>query len=325
MGWFKTDDRLTFHRKTVLAGNAAMGAWVRIGAWVGGYETDGFIPGEVVDLIANEAQRERLVFVGFLIRHPDGRYEMHDYLKYNPSHAQLEEQRARWAKHKRLSRASSEESEAESEAESTVDSTETDTVVSGLGMFVSETSTETTGQLATAASNEVTGIRARDTVADDVLAVLEHWADKLYAGRRVKFDDKRKKRIRARLSEGFGVADLKLAIDGALRDDWLMGRKDGSPKDGYRDVSTVLRDAAQVERLMALTKDGAAALAKRPRTDVQAMGEGAVAVKTEDSSSGPLGAVTPIGVRVEKRRAPTTEERALLEGIVGKIGNGGQR
>jgi hypothetical protein len=77
--------------------------------------------------------------------------------------------------------------------------------------------------------------------------VLEHWAGQGYHGRRPKLTSDRRKRVMARLAEGFTPEDLELAVEGAELDDWLMGRKEGSA--GYRDVETLLRDAAQVEKL----------------------------------------------------------------------------
>ena len=50
------------------------------------------------------------------------------------------------------------------------------------------------------------------------------------------------------------MADLKRAADGATRDDWLMGCAEGVRAGGHRDVETVFRDAAQVERLMQLAR-----------------------------------------------------------------------
>lgn len=97
MTWFKSDDKLAFHQKTVRAGNAAMGAWVRLGTWCADYETDGFAPADIVNAIASPDELTKLLLVGFLVALPDGRYEMHDFLKYNPSHAELEAKRAEWA------------------------------------------------------------------------------------------------------------------------------------------------------------------------------------------------------------------------------------
>jgi len=85
-----------------------------------------------------------------------------------------------------------------------------------------------------------------------VEAVLDHWAATLYPNAAPKRTLERRKRVRARLREGFTREDLFKAILGARRDDWLMGRDPKARAGGYRDVDTVLRDAAQVERLMAL-------------------------------------------------------------------------
>jgi hypothetical protein len=65
------------------------------------------------------------------------------------------------------------------------------------------------------------------------------------------FDDKRRARIRARLNEGFTVERLKAAIRQRRNDPHLMGQNaSGRVYDG---IETLLRDAAQVERLEALT------------------------------------------------------------------------
>lgn len=98
------------------------------------------------------------------------------------------------------------------------------------------------------------GRRTRATpeaVEADVLAVFEHWRETVWKSRAV-LNDARRTRIASRLAEGFTVADLKRAADGATRDDWLMGRAEGVRAGGHRDVETVYRDAAQVERLMQL-------------------------------------------------------------------------
>jgi len=108
MTWFKVDDKLSFHAKVVRAGNPAMGAWVRIGAWCAERESDGIIPIEVAGLMASIEELARLTEVGFLSKHPGG-YELHDFLKYNPSHAELEAKRTQWVekRHNRASRGAS--------------------------------------------------------------------------------------------------------------------------------------------------------------------------------------------------------------------------
>lgn len=79
-----------------------------------------------------------------------------------------------------------------------------------------------------------------------VLDVFEFW--RTDTGRqRTKLDSKRKARIAARLREGFTVGDLCEAIRNRRNDRWLMGLDD-SPR-VYDGLETLLRDAAQVERL----------------------------------------------------------------------------
>lgn len=67
MTWFKVDDNLSFHRKTVAAGNAAMGLWVRAGSWCGQHLTDGFIPDHMIATLGTPAQKQKLVAAGFWI------------------------------------------------------------------------------------------------------------------------------------------------------------------------------------------------------------------------------------------------------------------
>lgn len=72
MVWFKVDDSLAFHRKTVAAGNAAMGLWVRAGSWCAQQLTDGFVPEHMIPILGTPAQASRLVRVGLWITVPGG-------------------------------------------------------------------------------------------------------------------------------------------------------------------------------------------------------------------------------------------------------------
>jgi hypothetical protein len=91
--------------------------------------------------------------------------------------------------------------------------------------------------------------------AQAVKAVFDVW-QKEHSKRRSKLDGKRNARIRARLGEGFTVEQLCDALRGAKKDPFLMGR---DPRAGraFDGLETLLRDAAQVERLIAL-EEGAA-------------------------------------------------------------------
>jgi hypothetical protein len=84
MSWFKLDDKSTFHRKVVAVGNAAWGAFCRLGTHSSDQGADGFVSSEVARLIAAEDELARLETVGLLERCQGG-YSLHDFLKYNPS------------------------------------------------------------------------------------------------------------------------------------------------------------------------------------------------------------------------------------------------
>jgi hypothetical protein len=87
--WFKVDDGLAFHHKTVKAGNAAMGLWVRAGAWCGALMTDGFVPDEILAVMGTSAQAARLVSAGLWIP-VDGGYQFHGWGEWQPSKADVQ-------------------------------------------------------------------------------------------------------------------------------------------------------------------------------------------------------------------------------------------
>ena len=88
--------------------------------------------------------------------------------------------------------------------------------------------------------------------ADPVRKVFTHWQTE-HHHLSAKLDDKRRKRIKARLAEGFTADELCRAISGAKGDPWLMGKNPSKKR--YDGVETILRDAAQVERLRDLAGD----------------------------------------------------------------------
>lgn len=85
--WFKVDDQLSFHAKTVLAGNSAMGLWVRAGAWASAHFTDGFIPAHMANAMANPMANtpdpEKLV-ESTLWDEAEGGYQFHDWDLFQP-------------------------------------------------------------------------------------------------------------------------------------------------------------------------------------------------------------------------------------------------
>ena len=93
MPWFKVDDGLAFHAKTVAAGNAAMGLWVRAGAWSAQQLFDGVVPGHIAALLGTPQQAARLVRVGLWHTTSDG-FLFHEWDERNPKKEVIEEERA---------------------------------------------------------------------------------------------------------------------------------------------------------------------------------------------------------------------------------------
>jgi hypothetical protein len=90
MVWFKVDDSLSNHPKVAAAGNAAMGLWLRAGAWSAHHLTDGFVPSSALPGVGgNRRQAEALVKAGLWTVEPDG-YRFHDWQEYQPSRAKVE-------------------------------------------------------------------------------------------------------------------------------------------------------------------------------------------------------------------------------------------
>lgn len=94
MTWFKVDDSLGFHAKTIAAGNAAMGLWVRAGSWCSQQLTDGVIPRQVAATLGTAAQAKALVHAGLWLIHEDG-YCFHEWDRYQPSAAEARAEQAK--------------------------------------------------------------------------------------------------------------------------------------------------------------------------------------------------------------------------------------
>ncbi|MFJ8043846.1 hypothetical protein ACIRBX_25420 [Kitasatospora sp. NPDC096147] len=114
MAWFAVGDSTDDHRKTLAAGNAAMGLWVRCGAYASAHLTDGVIPGPVAAKLGTPTQIRKLLAAELWheARHAcracpqvkQGDFVMHGYLEANPSRRQVLERRERAAEKKRQQR-----------------------------------------------------------------------------------------------------------------------------------------------------------------------------------------------------------------------------
>ena len=86
--------------------------------------------------------------------------------------------------------------------------------------------------------------------------VFRYWRDAMGLDpKRTILTGKREARISARLQEnGVDVSELLYCVDGALLDDWTMGRDPKSTK-AYNGTETIFRDREKVESLLALVTD----------------------------------------------------------------------
>jgi hypothetical protein len=94
MPWFKVDDGFAFHPKAIMAGNAALGLWVRAGAWCGANLTDGALPRHMIGTFGAQARdAKKLCTVGLWVEIEDG-YQFHDWHLMQPTKADVEAERA---------------------------------------------------------------------------------------------------------------------------------------------------------------------------------------------------------------------------------------
>ena len=79
--------------------------------------------------------------------------------------------------------------------------------------------------------------------------VFNHWQQAMNHPR-AKLDDKRRKKIAARLKDGYTVDDLKAAVDGCKKSPHHMGQND--TRTVYDDIELICRDASHVDKFIAL-------------------------------------------------------------------------
>ncbi|MEX2984556.1 mucin-2 [Streptomyces sp. C36] len=116
MAWFKIDDGSHMHPKVIAAGNAALGLWLRCGAYSAQHLTEGHVPGIVARQYGTAPQARKLVAVGLwheqghdCPRCPQptaGDFIVHDFFEggRNSTRAQVEANRAAAAERKAKSR-----------------------------------------------------------------------------------------------------------------------------------------------------------------------------------------------------------------------------
>jgi hypothetical protein len=110
--WFKVDDDFYDHPKVKgipkRARPGAIALWTMAGSWCARYLMDGIVPGhQVSELGSLPKDAQTLVDVGLWLIVPGG-YQFHDWSAYQPSRAQVEEEREKARKRMQRRRSSGE-------------------------------------------------------------------------------------------------------------------------------------------------------------------------------------------------------------------------
>ena len=130
MPWFKIDDSAHSHPKMIRAGNAALGLWLRCGAYSAQHLLEGIVPGGIAKIYGTAPQAAKLVKVGLwhaaghdCPRCPqpaDGDYVVHDFFEggRNSTRAQVEASRKRATERQARSRAKAAEEKSADDSSS---------------------------------------------------------------------------------------------------------------------------------------------------------------------------------------------------------------
>lgn len=114
MPWFRVDDSFDFHPKAIGAGNAALGLWVRAGAYSSRQLTEGFIEKHMIPLLGGKPRDAKALVDAKLWAEVEGGYQFHQWESCNFSKEKVLADRAAAAERQRKSR------EAKSQANGTV-------------------------------------------------------------------------------------------------------------------------------------------------------------------------------------------------------------
>lgn len=93
MPWVKLSDDFWMHPKIVAVGDNGAGLYARLLSYCGFYLTDGLVPSHMVEMIAakNRKGLDALVEQQLIDRLESGAVVIRDYLEYNRSKAEVEE------------------------------------------------------------------------------------------------------------------------------------------------------------------------------------------------------------------------------------------
>lgn len=104
MPWFRVDDDLALHPKAIAAGNAALGLWVRAGAYAAQYLTEGRVPTGILAVLGGRPRDAAALVAAGLWEVTDDGWRFHQWEERQPTRAQVEADRKAAAERQRRAR-----------------------------------------------------------------------------------------------------------------------------------------------------------------------------------------------------------------------------
>lgn len=108
MGWVRNEDTMPDHLKIVGLSDAAFRLWISAQCYSSRANSNGLVPTPTLMRMTESASKKvvaELAGARLLDARPDGGYEVHDYLVYNPSAAEVKDRREQAAERQRKARA----------------------------------------------------------------------------------------------------------------------------------------------------------------------------------------------------------------------------
>lgn len=241
----------TRHRKVHRLSDAAFRLWVTAVDYATEQTTNGRITTHDLDVLPGSSRKRdelvaELVALGLWEVTSDG-WQIHDFLDWQDSADVVERRRESARERMREVRSHVRKNNREQEPSGTPSEVPDGPSFLSSGVDGSGSSPD---------HSEPSGSKdpkASPRVAEKAISsqVFDAWRAETGHSRAV-LDAKRERRIASRVREGFTAERMILAIKNRVNDPFLMGQNDtGTVYDG---IDTLLRDAAQVERLERLTE-----------------------------------------------------------------------
>ena len=104
MPWFRVDDDLALHPKAIAAGNAALGLWVRAGAYAAQYLTEGFVPAGMLTVLGGKPRDAKALVDAGLWTVDERGWRFHQWEERQPTKEQVEADRRAAAERQAVAR-----------------------------------------------------------------------------------------------------------------------------------------------------------------------------------------------------------------------------